>query len=164
MYELFDKKRDALEKELQDEKRKLEEQIEYAKYEHETEMLRERKYRVLAVKVCHGIKDFVPLKRLLTEELYTLTLFTAAQTELRQREEMNQRTKSDYEARQREWEEHRRTEEERQRRQEEELSQKFRQQEEELRRRQEENRLFMQVKTSLPFVIQFLMLKSVKGN
>lgn len=43
MYELFDKKRDALEKELQDEKRKLEEQIEYAKYEHETEMLRERK-------------------------------------------------------------------------------------------------------------------------
>lgn len=58
---------------------------------------------------------------------------------------MNQRTKSDYEARQREWEEHRRVEEERQRRQEEELSQKFRQQEEELRRRQEENRLFMQV-------------------
>ncbi|KAK8380201.1 hypothetical protein O3P69_016676 [Scylla paramamosain] len=105
LYELFDKKRDALEKELQDEKRKLEEQIEYAKYEHETEMLREQ---------------------------------------LRQREEMNQRTKSDYEARQREWEEHRRTEEERQRRQEEELSQKFRQQEEELRRRQEENRLFMQ--------------------
>lgn len=45
LYELFDKKRDALEKELQDEKRKLEEQIEYAKYEHETEMLRERKYR-----------------------------------------------------------------------------------------------------------------------
>ena len=33
-----------LEKELQDEKQKLEEQIEYAKYEHETELLRERKY------------------------------------------------------------------------------------------------------------------------
>lgn len=43
LYELFDKKRDALEKELNDEKRKLEEEIEYAKYEHETEMLRERK-------------------------------------------------------------------------------------------------------------------------
>ncbi|KAK3872549.1 hypothetical protein Pcinc_015163 [Petrolisthes cinctipes] len=105
LYELFDKKRDALDKELNDEKRKLEEEIEYAKYEHETEMLREQ---------------------------------------LRQREEMNQRTKSDYEARQREWEEHRRTEEERQRRQEEELALKFRQQEEELRRRQEENRQFMQ--------------------
>lgn len=83
----------------------MEEQIEYAKYEHETEMLREQ---------------------------------------LRQREEMNQRTKSDFEQRQREWEEQRRTEEERQRRQEEELTHKFRQQEEELRRRQEENRVFMQ--------------------
>ena len=48
LYELFDKKRDALEKELQDEKRKLEEQIEYAKYEHDTEMLRERKCGVCA--------------------------------------------------------------------------------------------------------------------
>lgn len=50
LYELFDKKRDALEKELQDEKRKLEEQIEYAKYEHETEMLRERKYGAVNIK------------------------------------------------------------------------------------------------------------------
>lgn len=33
-----------LEKELQDEKKKLEEQIEYAKYQHETELLRERKF------------------------------------------------------------------------------------------------------------------------
>lgn len=109
LYELFDKKKDSLERELQDEKRKLEEQIEYAKYEHETELLREQ---------------------------------------LRQREEVNQRTKSDYEQRQREWEEHRRQEEERQRRQEEELSVKFRQQEEELRRRQEENRQFMQERAS----------------
>lgn len=63
MYELFDKKRDALEKELQDEKRKLEEQIEYAKYEHETEMLRERKYRVVpCLYECHRMKEFVPLK------------------------------------------------------------------------------------------------------
>ena len=43
LYELFDKKREALEKELDDEKKKLEEQIEYAKYEHETEVLRESK-------------------------------------------------------------------------------------------------------------------------
>lgn len=44
LYELFDKKKDALERELTDEKRKLEEQIEYAKYEHDTEMLREREF------------------------------------------------------------------------------------------------------------------------
>ena len=33
-----------LEKELADEKKKIEEQIEYAKYQHETELLREREY------------------------------------------------------------------------------------------------------------------------
>lgn len=42
LYELFDKKKEMLEKELNDEKQKLEEQIEYAKYQHETEMLREQ--------------------------------------------------------------------------------------------------------------------------
>ncbi|RXG67245.1 Hrp65 protein [Armadillidium vulgare] len=42
LYELFDKKKEMLEKELQDEKKKLEEQIEYAKYQHETELLREQ--------------------------------------------------------------------------------------------------------------------------
>jgi len=42
LYELFDKKKEMLEKELNDEKSKLEEQIEYAKYQHETEMLREQ--------------------------------------------------------------------------------------------------------------------------
>ncbi|ROT61875.1 Hrp65 protein [Penaeus vannamei] len=46
LYELFDKKKDSLERELNDEKRKLEEQIEYAKYEHDTEMLRERQLRM----------------------------------------------------------------------------------------------------------------------
>ena len=43
LYELFDKKKEMLEKELNDEKQKLEEQIEYAKYQHETELLRESK-------------------------------------------------------------------------------------------------------------------------
>merc|ERR1712106_245442 len=105
LFELFDKKKEALEKELQDEKNKLEEQIDFAKYEHETEMLRDQ---------------------------------------LRQREIYNERNKPDFEARQREWDEHRRMEDERSRRQEEELTMKYRQQEEELRRRQEENRLFMQ--------------------
>jgi len=44
LYELFDKKKEMLEKELNDEKQKLEEQIEYAKYQHETELLRESEY------------------------------------------------------------------------------------------------------------------------
>jgi len=105
LYELFDKKKEALDKELQDEKNKLEEQMEYARYEHETEMLR---------------------KQLLQREMY------------------GERNKPDFDARQREWEEHRRMETERARREEEELTLRYRQQEEELRRRQEENRLFMQ--------------------
>lgn len=105
LYELFDKKKEALENELQDEKKKLEEQMELAKYEHETEMLRDQ---------------------------------------LRQRELMNERNKTDFEARQREWDDHRRVEDERVRREDEELTLKYRQQEEELRRRQEENRVFMQ--------------------
>ncbi|CAL4207004.1 unnamed protein product, partial [Meganyctiphanes norvegica] len=105
LYELFDKKKEALEKELQDEKLKLEEQMEFAKYEHETEMLRDQ---------------------------------------LHQRELLNERNRTDFEIRQREWDEHRRVEDERSRQEEEELTLKYRQQEEELRRRQEENRLFMQ--------------------
>lgn len=43
---MFDKKKEMLEKELNDEKQKLEEQIEYAKYQHETELLRESEYLI----------------------------------------------------------------------------------------------------------------------
>ncbi|KAK9881762.1 hypothetical protein WA026_017281 [Henosepilachna vigintioctopunctata] len=42
LHELFAQKEEALKKELEMEKEKLEAQMEYAKYEHETEMLREQ--------------------------------------------------------------------------------------------------------------------------
>lgn len=42
LHELFTQKEEALKKELEMEKEKLEAQMEYAKYEHETEMLREQ--------------------------------------------------------------------------------------------------------------------------
>lgn len=42
--ELYKSKEDALKREMKLEEEKLEAQMEYARYEHETEMLRERKY------------------------------------------------------------------------------------------------------------------------
>lgn len=44
MHDLFKQKEEALKRELKLEEEKLEAQMEYAKFEHETEMLRERKY------------------------------------------------------------------------------------------------------------------------
>mgnify|MGYP000900561321 CR=1 FL=1 len=43
MYEAFKQKEETLKRELKVEEEKLEAQMEYAKFEHETEMLRERK-------------------------------------------------------------------------------------------------------------------------
>lgn len=43
LHELYKQKEDALHREMHMEEDKLEAQMEYAKYEHETEMLRERK-------------------------------------------------------------------------------------------------------------------------
>lgn len=42
MHELFKQKQEALKRELQMEEEKLEAQMEFARYEHETELLRER--------------------------------------------------------------------------------------------------------------------------
>lgn len=42
--ELYKSKEEALKREMKLEEEKLEAQMEYARYEHETEMLRERKY------------------------------------------------------------------------------------------------------------------------
>lgn len=42
--ELYKQKEEALKREMKLEEEKLEAQMEYARYEHETEMLRERKY------------------------------------------------------------------------------------------------------------------------
>ena len=44
LHELYKQKEDALKRELRLEEEKLEAQMEYAKYEHETEILREREY------------------------------------------------------------------------------------------------------------------------
>jgi proline- and glutamine-rich splicing factor len=46
MYESFKQKEDALKREMKLEEEKLEAQMEYAKFEHETEMLRERGYLI----------------------------------------------------------------------------------------------------------------------
>lgn len=43
MYELYKQKEEALTREMKMEEEKLEAQMEYARYEHETEILRERK-------------------------------------------------------------------------------------------------------------------------
>ena len=42
LHELYKQKTDALKRELELEQEKLEAQMEYARYEHETELLRER--------------------------------------------------------------------------------------------------------------------------
>lgn len=44
LYELYKQKEEALEREMKMEEEKLEAQMEYARYEHETEILRERKF------------------------------------------------------------------------------------------------------------------------
>lgn len=44
MYDLYKQKHDALKREMQIEEEKLEAQMEYARFEHETESLREREY------------------------------------------------------------------------------------------------------------------------
>lgn len=44
LYDLFKQKEEALKRELKLEEEKLEAQMEYARFEHETEMLREREY------------------------------------------------------------------------------------------------------------------------
>ena len=45
LFELRKQKEEALAREMKMEEEKLEAQMEYAKYEHETEMLRERKWK-----------------------------------------------------------------------------------------------------------------------
>lgn len=44
LYELYKQKEEAVKRELVMEEDKLEAQMEFAKYEHETELLRDRKY------------------------------------------------------------------------------------------------------------------------
>ena len=44
LHELYKQKEEALQREMKMEEEKLEAQMEYARYEHETEILRERKF------------------------------------------------------------------------------------------------------------------------
>lgn len=46
LYELYKQKEEALKREMAMEEQKLEAQMEFARYEHETELLRERNYCV----------------------------------------------------------------------------------------------------------------------
>lgn len=48
LHELYKQKEDALKRDMLMEEEKLEAQMEYAKYEHETELLRERKFKLVA--------------------------------------------------------------------------------------------------------------------
>lgn len=137
MYERRKQKEEALQREMKMEEEKLEAQMEYAKYEHETEMLRERKL------FCGSW--FSPDLLLLL--LFSLLIIpnSCPSTELRQRELDRERQKRDWEIKERQAEEQRRQDEEMMRRQQEDMSLRMHHQEEELRRRQQENSLFMQV-------------------
>jgi hypothetical protein len=85
LYELKKQKEDALNREMKMEEEKLEAQMEYAKYEHETESLRDRKFihqqPLLTQSICetlvlmrgatdskHLLKMWIPL-RLVTDFL-----------------------------------------------------------------------------------------------
>lgn len=127
MLELYKQKMDAVERELKIEEDKLVSQMEYARYEHETELLRERKQWLLSfidnMTTHNAIKLFV---------------------ELRLREQDRERQKRDWELKERQHEESRLREEETLRRQQDEMQHRLRQQEDEMRRRQQENNMFMQ--------------------
>ncbi|XP_065561746.1 hrp65 protein-like isoform X4 [Artemia franciscana] len=105
LLELYKQKTEAMEREMKLEEEKLISQMELAKYEHETEMLREQ---------------------------------------LRQREMEQDRTKRQWEMRERQYLDARRVEEEIVGRKQEDLQSKMRKQEEDLRRRQQDNSMFLQ--------------------
>lgn len=53
LYEMFKQKQDGLKRELAIEEEKLEAQMEFARYEHETEMLREREFMAYQLNNSH---------------------------------------------------------------------------------------------------------------
>lgn len=135
MLELYKQKMDAIERELKMEEEKLISQMEYARYEHETEMLRERKFLLLyAVYISKAIDN----------------RFFSPFLELRQREQDRERQKRDWEMKERQREESRLREEEALRRQQDEMQHRLRQQEDEMRRRQQENTMFIQEQNTDP--------------
>lgn len=123
--ELYKQKEEALKREMKLEEEKLEAQMEYARYEHETEMLRERNYYL----------HFKQINNLIN------ILFL----ELRQREMDRERQKMEWEMKERQAEEQRLREEDIFRRQTEDLNMRMHHQDEEMRRRQQDNSSFIQV-------------------
>lgn len=131
LHELYKQKEEALKREMAMEEEKLEAQMEFARYEHETELLRERVYS----------NTYIMYKVIFT--IIIIIVFYV--TELRMREADRERQKREWEMKERQAEEQRTREEELRRRQQEEMAIRIRRQEEELHRRQQENNLFMQV-------------------
>lgn len=131
LHELYKQKEEALKREMAMEEEKLEAQMEFARYEHETELLRERTYaNVILQSIVFNI---------------IIIIISHYITELRMREADRERQKREWEMKERQAEEQRTREEELRRRQQEEMAIRIRRQEEELHRRQQENNLFMQV-------------------
>ncbi len=117
------------------EEEKLEAQMEYARYEHETEMLREREF----------YRHFFALQ-LTPSRGFTMYLITYNFIELRLREMDRERQKIEWEMKERQAEEQRRMDEEMMRRHTDEMSLRMHHQEDDLRRRQKENTIFIQVR------------------
>ncbi|KAF0308772.1 Protein no-on-transient A [Amphibalanus amphitrite] len=105
LYEMEKQRREQLDQEIKLEMEKLRDQMEFARRQHETEILREQ---------------------------------------LRRREMEQERTKSDWDARQAQREQERRRMEEEMQRRQESMQARMRQSEDDLKRRQQENKLFMQ--------------------
>lgn len=126
LLELFKQKKDAIEREFKMEEDKLISQMEYAKFEHETEMLRERN---CFLQLFDFVNTYFPKNILFVE--------------LRQREQDRERQKRDWEIKERQREESRIREEECLRRQQDDIQHRLRQQEDDMRRRQQET-VFLQ--------------------
>lgn len=59
LHELYEQKEEALKREMAMEEEKLEAQMEFARYEHETELLRERKYFNIIKRYCFNIYIYI---------------------------------------------------------------------------------------------------------
>ena len=125
LYDLYKQKHDALKREMQIEEEKLEAQMEYARFEHETESLREREH-IFNYFCCNKLLKLIFI------------------SELRMREQDRDRQKREWENKERQAEEFRVRDEQEMRRQQEGMQMRMQKQDEEMRRRQQENSLFMQ--------------------
>lgn len=134
---MYKQKEDALKRELKAEEEKLEAQMEYAKFEHETEMLRERWF--FSFRYCRVFYQ------------YYQSLFFIL--ELRKREMDRERQKHEWEMKERQADEQRRIDDDMMRRHTDDISMRMHHQEDDMRRRQQENSLFIQVRNDLSLLL-----------